>query len=99
MEPERITIFGGPAGTLSLDRRTSNTEQADLYGYGKGSFGPRNGPVERVALDRLAPGFLDQPHQIVPPQPLGSGRTRIVINLFLDHRAVNIVSSEAQRDL
>src|SRR5258708_10928764 len=77
----------------------SNTEQGDLYRHSKRRFRPRNRPVERVALNRFAPGFLDQTHQVVPLQPLGSSRSRIVVNLFLDHRAVNIVGPEAQRDL
>src|ERR1019366_4686798 len=55
--------------------------------------------VERVALDRLAPRFRDQAHQGVPPQPLRSGSSRIVVNLFLDDGAVNIVGSKAQRYL
>src|SRR5208337_5411360 len=62
-------------------------------------FRPRNRPVERVTLDRFSPGFRDQAHQVVPPQALRSGRSRIVVNLFLDNGAVNIVGSEPQRYL
>src|ERR1019366_4060547 len=83
-----------------LERKTLRTENfLHLHRYGKRSFRPCDRPVERVALDRFAPGFLDQAHQVVPPQTLGSGCSRIVVNLFLNHSAVNIVGSEAQGDL
>src|ERR1017187_5042869 len=70
-----------------------------LHRHRKRGLRPCNRTVERVALDRFAPGFLDQAHQIVSPQALRSGRSRIVVDLFLDHCAVNIVGSEAQRYL
>ena len=46
-----------------------------------------------LALERLAPRFRDQAHQVVPPQTLRSRRAGIVVNLFLDDCAVEIVGS------
>src|ERR1039457_2922287 len=70
-----------------------------LHRHRKRSLRPCNRTVKCVALDRFAPGFRDQAHQIVPPQALRSSRSRIVVDLFLDHGPVNIVGSEAQRYL
>src|SRR2546427_1188353 len=57
-----------------------------------------DGAVERVALDRLAAGLADQPHDLVPRHHLRRGRPRVVINLLLDHRAVDVVRPQAQSD-
>ena len=52
-----------------------------------------------VALDGLASGFADQAHQFLAAHALRSGRAGIVVDLFFDHRAVDVVGAEAQRDL
>src|SRR5581483_12429896 len=47
-------------------------------------FGPRNGPVERIALEGHAAGFGDQADQVLTAQALRRRRSGIVVNLLLD---------------
>src|SRR5580704_7712310 len=70
-----------------------------LHRHSERRFRASNRPVERVALNRFAPRFFYQPHQVMPLQPLGSGRSRVVVNLFLDDSTVNIVGPEAEGNL
>jgi hypothetical protein len=47
----------------------------------------------------VRPGQFDQPQQVAAPQRLRHGRPGVVVNLLLDHRAVDVVRAEAQRNL
>src|SRR5277367_4850873 len=71
---------------LSLDRNR------------KGIFAPRHRAIERVTLKRLSPSLSNQPNQIRSPHSLRSRRASIVVNLLLDHRAIDIIRTESQRD-
>jgi uncharacterized protein len=70
-----------------------------LHGNRNRSFRSRDGPVQRVALDGFAAGGADQALQLFAAHALRRGRAGIVINLFFDHRAVHVVSAEAQGNL
>src|ERR1700675_4842257 len=70
-----------------------------LHRHSERRFRASNRPVERVALNRFAPGFFYQQHQVMPLQPLGRGCSRVVVNLFLDDSTVNVVGPEAERNL
>src|SRR5712692_4094196 len=66
---------------------------------GRRELRPVNRPVERVALNRLAPRFADQPLELGAGSELRRGCAGVVVNLLLDDGAVNVVRAEAQRDL
>src|SRR5216683_134345 len=55
--------------------------------------------IERIALNRNAAGGADQAFQFIARRELRRFRARVVINLLLYHRAVEVVRAEAQRDL
>src|SRR5712692_5724387 len=65
----------------------------------RGELRPVNRPVERVALNRLAPRFADQPLELGAGGELRGGGAGVVVDLFLDDGAVNVVRAKAQRDL
>src|SRR5688500_1196825 len=49
---------------------------------------------DRVALDRPAAGLAHQPHELVHGHGLLGGGARIVGDLLLRHRAVDVVGAE-----
>src|SRR5438309_10968857 len=63
-----------------------------------GGLGPRHRAIQRIALDRFPSCFGDQANQIFASHALGCGGAGVVINLFFDYGAVDVVRAEAQRD-
>src|SRR6185437_10249882 len=55
--------------------------------------------VERVAFDRDAAGATDQLEHVVEGEALWRVGAGLVIDLFADHRALEIVHPEVERDL
>src|ERR1700740_820503 len=62
-------------------------------------FGTIHRTIESVALDRGASGGADQAFEFAARSELGSFCASVVINLFFDHSAVEIVGAEAQGNL
>ena len=60
---------------------------------------PDHFAVQGVALYRDAAGLLDQPADFRDGQLLGRVRPGVVVNLLVNHRAVEVVGPEAERDL
>ncbi len=92
----------GKCSCLSASFLSSARDDPDaslLDGNRKRSLVPGHSPIERVALKWLPPCFLDQPDQIMPAKPLRCRRSRIVVDLFFHHRAVDIIGPKAQRNL
>jgi len=50
-------------------------------------------------INRFATSFADQTHKILAMHALRCGGAGIVIDLFLDHCAVNVIGAETERDL
>ena len=55
--------------------------------------------VDRIAFDWVATGFDDQILDAVHRQALGRGGSRVVIDQFMTHRAVDVIGSVSQRRL
>ena len=55
--------------------------------------------IQRIALDRFAAGFDDQPADLLDRQHFRRGRTGVVIDQFVPHGAVQIVGPVGQRGL
>src|SRR5580704_4362328 len=62
-------------------------------------LGTVDGAIECVAFYGDAPGGADEALEFGARCELGSFRASVVVNLFFDNRAVQIVRSEAQSDL
>src|SRR6476646_2943384 len=71
-----------------------NSRLIFLHGDREGGFRPRDRTIHRVALDGLTAGFADEAFEILANHALRSGSAGVVINLFLNHRAVDIVGAE-----
>src|SRR5262249_20976090 len=56
-------------------------------------------PVERVALDGDAAGSADKAFELGARSEFGSLGAGVMIDLFFDHGAVEVVCAKAQRDL
>ena len=52
-----------------------------------------------VAFDRFPARFGNEPNQILAAHALRRGGAGVVVNLFLDDGAIDVVGAEAERDL
>ena len=64
-----------------------------------GHFRAVNRIVESVALDRDTPRGADQTLEFGSREALRSCSAGVVVNFFLDHRAIEIIRAKAKRDL
>ena len=55
--------------------------------------------IKRIALDGHSAGFADQAFELNARGKLRRFRAGIVVNLFLHHRAVEVVGAKTQCDL
>src|SRR5579862_580416 len=58
-----------------------------------------HGAIQRVALDGNAASFADEALELYPRGELSGFGAGVVIDFFLDDRAVQVVRAEAQGDL
>src|SRR5215471_6952580 len=62
-----------------------------LDGYGEGTLGPCNRTVHGIALDWLATRLANQPFEFSAAHALRRCSSGVVVDLFFDHGAVNVV--------
>src|SRR5690606_391617 len=93
----------GLGESLAADNRPITDLQLPLSGGNRLPGVPHvpfafNAVVKGVALDRLAPRLLDQAANLVDRQDLRSGRSGVVVNQLVPHRAIQVVGPIGQRD-
>src|SRR5450432_3538899 len=103
--PHANSACGAPGALLAEIRKNFSYVEGEGDEVGarwwreRWHFAAVDGIVEGVAFDGDAACGADEAFEVGARCEFGSSGSSVVVNLFFDHCAVEVVGSEAQRDL